>query len=131
MSQAARSIVYKRLRQRDVDDFCERHHLLTIGRLGGARANFSYTDISGLDLSGRTLNDADFTGASLAGAGQRPTTVSGDATERLESLSPGDSRAMLVLATGENTTAGAKTVIFTPDVDGQQAIAAAIEVFGS
>ena len=98
---------------------------MTAGTLGAVSTSYNV----GVTVSANSALVA--VGASLEGAGQRPTTVSGDATERLESLSPGDSRAMLVLATGENTTAGAKTVIFTPDVDGQQAIAAAIEVFGS
>ena len=98
---------------------------MTAGTLGAVSTSYH----GGVTVSAHRALVA--VGASLEGAGQRPTTVSGDATERLESLSPGDSRAMLVLATGENTTAGAKTVIFTPDVDGQQAIAAAIEVFGS
>ncbi|MEM1300939.1 MAG: hypothetical protein AAGH17_00010 [Pseudomonadota bacterium] len=69
-------------------------------------------------------------GTSIESSGQTPTTVSGDAKERLESLALGNSRAMMILATGENTTAGAKTVTFTPTTDGQSAVATAIEVFG-
>ena len=98
---------------------------MTAGTLGAVSTSYNV----GVTVSANSALVA--VGASLEDAGQRPTTVSGDATEQLESLSPGNSRVMLVLATGENTTAGAKTVIFTPDVDGQQAIAAAIEVFGS
>src|SRR2546423_82545 len=42
-----------------------RHELLYSGRVGGARAIFAFCDLSGLDLSGRNLADADFTGAYL------------------------------------------------------------------
>src|SRR6201986_3077148 len=42
-----------------------RHEMLYSGRMGGARAVFAFCDLSGLDLSGRNLADADFTGAYL------------------------------------------------------------------
>src|SRR5215468_8465100 len=42
-----------------------RHEMLYAGRMGGARAVFAFCDLSGLDLSGRNLADADFTGAYL------------------------------------------------------------------
>jgi uncharacterized protein YjbI with pentapeptide repeats len=41
--------------------------MLYAGRMGGARAVFAFCNLSGLDLSGRNLADADFTGAILTG----------------------------------------------------------------
>lgn len=40
--------------------------MLFMGRVGGARAVFSFCDLSGISLAGRNLSDADFTGAILA-----------------------------------------------------------------
>ncbi len=57
----------RRLSQEEVDAICARHERLWAARPGGARAVFAWTDLSGLDLSGRNLCDADFTGATLAG----------------------------------------------------------------
>jgi uncharacterized protein YjbI with pentapeptide repeats len=50
--------------------------------VGGARAVFAFCDLSGLDLSGRSLGDADFTGAvleetNLAGANLENADLSG------------------------------------------------------
>lgn len=40
--------------------------MLFMGRVGGARAVFSFCDLSGVSVAGRNLSDADFTGAILA-----------------------------------------------------------------
>lgn len=55
----------RRLTQAEVDALCARHERLWSARPGGARATFSWMDLSGLDLSGRNLADADFSGAIL------------------------------------------------------------------
>jgi uncharacterized protein YjbI with pentapeptide repeats len=54
-----------KLTQKEVSAAADRHEMLYSGRLGGARASFTYCDLSGLDLAGRNLSDADFTGAVL------------------------------------------------------------------
>ena len=58
-------ISYHRVSQETADQISRRHEMLTSGRLGGARANFAYADLTGIDLSDRQLNDADFTGAKI------------------------------------------------------------------
>ena len=68
-----RYTAFTRLTQKDVSQAAARHEMLYSGRIGGARASFAFCDLSGLDLSGRNLADADFTGAAceetnLAGA---------------------------------------------------------------
>src|SRR5512143_1784901 len=55
-----------KLTQKEVSATAARHEMLYSGRLGGARACFTFCDLSGLDLAGRNLADADFTGAILA-----------------------------------------------------------------
>ena len=55
-----------KLDQTEVDAICARHDRLWRGKQGGARAMFSYADLSGLNFAGRNLQDADFTGAVLA-----------------------------------------------------------------
>jgi uncharacterized protein YjbI with pentapeptide repeats len=57
---------HRRLTQAEVDAICVRHDRLWSSRMGGARAAFTWKDLSGLDLSGRNLCDADFTGAIMA-----------------------------------------------------------------
>ena len=57
---------HRRLSQAEADVICLRHDRLWSSRMGGARAVFTWKDLSGLDLSGRNLCDADFTGAILA-----------------------------------------------------------------
>jgi uncharacterized protein YjbI with pentapeptide repeats len=61
-------IQYQPLSQAEVDEICRRHDWLMSGRMGGARAIFSYKVLKNLDLSGRHLADADFSGAILDGA---------------------------------------------------------------
>lgn len=58
----------RRLTQAEADAICARHDRLWAAKPGGARAVFSWTDLSGLNFRGRNLNDADFTGAILDGA---------------------------------------------------------------
>src|SRR3569832_2643423 len=57
------SLSHRRLSQAEVDAICAHHDRLFQARPGGARAVFAWADISGLNLRGRTLSDADFTGA--------------------------------------------------------------------
>ena len=64
-SPARDKIAYRRLTQKDVHLAATRHEMLYAGRMGGARASFAFCDLSGLDLSGRSLSDADFSGAIL------------------------------------------------------------------
>src|SRR5450755_1749735 len=61
----ARHTGFARLTQKDVSASIARHEMLFSGRVGGGRAVFAFCDLSGLDLSGRNLADADFTGAVL------------------------------------------------------------------
>src|SRR5271156_1830498 len=59
---------YRRLTQEDADAICIKHDRLWTARPGGARAVFSWLDLTGLNFRGRNLSDADFTGALLTGA---------------------------------------------------------------
>ncbi len=61
----SRRTVVAKLTQKDASAAAARHEMLYSGRMGGARAVFAFCDLSGLDLSGRNLADADFTGALL------------------------------------------------------------------
>ena len=65
MSEA--SHITRRINQAEADAICARHDRLWTSKPGGARAVFAWTDLSGLDLTGRNLCDADFSGAVLAG----------------------------------------------------------------
>ncbi|HKT53669.1 MAG TPA: pentapeptide repeat-containing protein [Caulobacteraceae bacterium] len=58
---------YRRLSQEEADAVCAKHDRLWTARPGGARAVFSWMDLTGLNFRGRNLSDADFTGAILAG----------------------------------------------------------------
>jgi uncharacterized protein YjbI with pentapeptide repeats len=66
MAEAAATVMHRRLSQAEADAICVRHDRLWSSRMGGARAVFTWKDLSGLDLSHRNLCDADFTGAILA-----------------------------------------------------------------
>lgn len=68
MREARERIEFRTLDQSDVDAMGKKHKLFFKGQLGGLRANFSFCDLSGLDLSNTDFRDADFTGAVLAGA---------------------------------------------------------------
>ncbi|HQN52194.1 MAG TPA: pentapeptide repeat-containing protein, partial [Phenylobacterium sp.] len=57
----------RRIEQPELDAMCVRHDRLWSAKPGGARAVFAWMDLSGLDLRGKNLCDADFTGAILAG----------------------------------------------------------------
>jgi len=54
--------------QAELDEAVRRHERYLTGRIGGQRALLSYRDLTGLNLAGQRLNDADFTGAFLPGA---------------------------------------------------------------
>ena len=56
-----------RLAQADVERICARHDRLWQSKPGGARAVFAWMDLSGVDLAGKNLCDADFTGAVMVG----------------------------------------------------------------
>lgn len=58
----------RRPTQEEVDGICARHDRLWAAKPGGARAVFSWMDLSGLNFRSRNLSDADFTGAILDGA---------------------------------------------------------------
>src|SRR3984957_7571059 len=64
MTPTAR-ISFSKFTQKQAAAAAARHEMLYAGRMGGARAVFAFCDLSGLDLSGRNLADADFTGAVL------------------------------------------------------------------
>lgn len=68
MSAIGTAGAYRRLTQEEADLICTRHDRLWTARPGGARAVFSWMDLSGLNFRGRNLCDADFTGAILHGA---------------------------------------------------------------
>ena len=66
MSEAAEP-VRRTLTQEEVDAVCLKHDRLWQARPGGARAVFAWMDLSGVNLRGRNLADADFTAACLIG----------------------------------------------------------------
>jgi uncharacterized protein YjbI with pentapeptide repeats len=68
MAAYATTGVYQRLTQEEADNICARHDRLWSARPDGARAVFTWLDLSGLNFRGRNLSDADFTGAILVGA---------------------------------------------------------------
>lgn len=49
--------------QRECDLAVRKHELFVLGRAGGQRANFSYRNLTGLNLACKNLSEADFTGA--------------------------------------------------------------------
>ena len=55
-----------RLSQEQAQEIARKHEMLYSGRMGGARAVYSFCDLTGLNLSGFNLSDADFTGAVMA-----------------------------------------------------------------
>ncbi len=63
VASPAPGVTHRRLTQQEVDLICAKHDRLWSARMGGGRAVFSFTDLSGLDLRGRNLCDADFSGA--------------------------------------------------------------------
>ena len=65
MTATAGDTRYTKLNQTQVDVICTKHERLRAMKPGGARAVFAWCDLSGLNLSGRVLNDADFTAAIL------------------------------------------------------------------
>lgn len=65
------------LSQAQVDVIIRKHEKLNSGVLGGARADFSFHDLSGLNLVNCNLSDTNFTGARLF-----KTDLSGTTLER-------------------------------------------------
>ena len=57
----------QRLDQSEVDEICAKHERLCASKPGGARAVFAWKDLTGIDLRGRNLTEADFSGAVLVG----------------------------------------------------------------
>jgi uncharacterized protein YjbI with pentapeptide repeats len=67
MQQIAAPNTRRRLAQVEVEQICAKHDRLFSSKPGGARAVFAWMDLSNLNLSGKNLCDADFSGAVLAG----------------------------------------------------------------
>ena len=67
MSAFATAGTSRRLTQQEADAVCAKHDRLWTARPGGARAVFSWMDLTGLNFRGRNLSDADFTGAIITG----------------------------------------------------------------
>ena len=65
-AQSAPAQELRRLDQHELDAVCAKHDRLWTSKPGGARAVFAWKDLSGLDLRGKNLCDADLTGAVLA-----------------------------------------------------------------
>ncbi|MGK2872739.1 MAG: pentapeptide repeat-containing protein [Alphaproteobacteria bacterium] len=65
MTDILRSRPLVTLSQAQVDVLIRKHEKLNSGVLGGARADFSFHDLSGLNLVNSNLSDTDFTGARL------------------------------------------------------------------
>jgi uncharacterized protein YjbI with pentapeptide repeats len=65
MSAFGAAAANSRLTQEQADLICAKHDRLWTARPGGARAVFSWMDLSGLNFQRRNLCDADFTGAVL------------------------------------------------------------------
>jgi uncharacterized protein YjbI with pentapeptide repeats len=72
-----KTLEYKTIDQHAFDEACRAHRSYLTGRMGGARANFSYTVFNGIDLSGRDLTDAEMSGAILAEANLSGTNLTG------------------------------------------------------
>src|SRR5579859_1312929 len=68
MSETAH--ITRRISQAEADQICARHDRLWSSKPGGARAVFAWTDLSGVDLTGRNLCDADFSRALQLAAGE-------------------------------------------------------------
>ena len=58
--------VRRRLSQGDLDLFVAAHQRFVEGRAGGRRLSLKFVDLTGLNLAGRMLDDADLSGSSLA-----------------------------------------------------------------
>jgi len=67
MSAEPAAVERKRLTQAELDAICARHDRLWQAKPGGARAVFAWMDLTGLDLRGRNLTDADFSAACMIG----------------------------------------------------------------
>ena len=65
-AQSAPAQELRRLDQHELDAVCAKHDRLWTSKPGGARAAFAWKDLSGLDLRGKNLCDADLTRAVLA-----------------------------------------------------------------
>jgi len=54
---------YQKLSAAQIDQICLKHERFLKSKPGGQRASFAWTDVTGMDISGRNLADADFTAA--------------------------------------------------------------------
>ena len=68
---AAQEFKYRNVTQAEAEEICDRHDRLWRGAPGGARANFSFCDLSNIVLPDRDLTDANFTAAMLNYADMR------------------------------------------------------------
>lgn len=66
-----------RLTQAELDAVIKKHIMFAKGRMGGARANFTYHDLSHLHFRSSPLVGADFTGAVLYGANLQGCNLDG------------------------------------------------------
>jgi uncharacterized protein YjbI with pentapeptide repeats len=57
-----------KMSQAELDAVIKRHEMYQAGRMGGQRALLSYRDLTGLNLAGKNLSDADFTASFLTDA---------------------------------------------------------------
>ena len=64
----------RRLGQGDLDMFVAAHERFVTGKPGGRKLSLKFVDLTGLDLAGRHLDDADFSGSVLENCqhGRRP-----------------------------------------------------------
>jgi uncharacterized protein YjbI with pentapeptide repeats len=65
-----------KMTQAELDGVIKRHEMYQAGRMGGQRALLSYRDLTGLNLAGKNLSDADFTAAFLQDANLAGTNLS-------------------------------------------------------
>ena len=57
----------KKITKKELNEILNKHALRLAGDIGGEMADLSYTDLRGFDLSGLTLNIANFEGSDLRG----------------------------------------------------------------
>lgn len=68
---------FKRYTQHELNEIVDKHMAFLRGRRGGARAVIKFGDLSDLNLSGKDLSQADFTGSNLAHCDLSRGTFSG------------------------------------------------------
>jgi uncharacterized protein YjbI with pentapeptide repeats len=102
MHTAIEPVTFRRLTQAEVDEICRRHERLVKLWPGGARAIFSFCDLSGLVLRERVLTGANFSGAIL-----RNTDFTGADLDNAEFFGADLTAARLVPASLQRRTCAA------------------------